>query len=271
MTENVAMVPQTTRTIDPRRPSSTSSLKPTSSLKRGLAVLELVAQAGTDGVAVTEVAARVELDKSTVSRILATLRELGYVRQDTDRRYRSTARLGKLAHRRPGAQDVAALARERLEELHALHDEAIHLAVVNGGEMLFLDYLQTTKAVRTETPMFPRPLHEVAVGIAVLAAVDHDERAQLIKASMAVADHRPTPRERAQLRAEVGRAQERGWATIDAGDDVTRVAAALIDSSGRPIGAITVSGPSYRIEPQLDQIAADTIAAANDIGAALGK
>ena len=241
----------------------------TTSLKHGLAVLELVAQAGPDGVAVTEVAARVELDKSTVSRILATLRELGYVRQDVSRRYLSTARLGKLAHRRPGATDVAALARERLEELHARHDEAIHLAVVNGGEMLFLDYLQTSKAVRTETPMFPRPLHEVAVGIAVLAAVDHAERAQLMKESMAVADHRPTAQERTRLRAEVGRAQERGWATIDVGDDVTRVAAALIDSSGRPVGAITVSGPSYRIDPQVDQIAADTIAAAADIGASL--
>jgi DNA-binding IclR family transcriptional regulator len=47
------------------------------------------------------------------------------------------------------------------------------------------------------------------------------------------------------------------------------VAAALIDSSGRPVGAITVSGPSYRIDPQVEVIAADTIAAARDIGAAL--
>jgi len=111
----------------------------------------------------------------------------------------------------------------------------------------------------------------LVVGIAVLAAGDHGERAQLMKESMAVADHRPSAQERDRLRAEVGRAQERGWATIDIGDDVTRVAAALIDSSGRPIGAITVSGPSYRIDPQLDRIAADTIAAATDIGVALGR
>jgi IclR family transcriptional regulator, acetate operon repressor len=243
----------------------------TSSLKRGLAVLELVAQAGKDGVAVTEVAVRVGLDKSSASRILATLRELGYVRQDINRRYLSTARLGKLAHRRPGAQDVAALARERLEELHARHDEAIHLAVVNGGEMLFLDYLQTSKAVRTEIPMVPRPIHQVAVGIAVLAAVGHAERAQLMRESMAAADQRLSRDERLVLSAQVERAQQRGWATIENHDDITRVAVALVDGSGRPVGAICMSGPSYRIDPDLDQIAADTISGAKDISSALNS
>jgi DNA-binding transcriptional ArsR family regulator len=176
---------------EPATSPAPGATRQTSSLKRGLAVLELVAQAGKDGIGVTEVAARVGLDKSSASRILATLGELGYVRQDINRRYFTTPRLGKLAHRRPGVQDLAALARERLEELHATHDEAVHLAVVNGGEMLFLDYLQTTKAVRTEIPMVPRPIHEVAVGIAVLAAVGHAERTQLMRESMAAAGQHP--------------------------------------------------------------------------------
>ncbi|SDS92944.1 IclR family transcriptional regulator [Microlunatus soli] len=243
--------------------------KQTSSLKRGLAVLELVAQAGEHGVTVTEVAAQLGLDKSTGSRILATLREAGYVRQDVNRRYLSTPRLGKLAHRRPGAQDVAALARDRLEQLHAAHDEAIHLAVVNGGEMLFLDYLQTTKAVRTEIPMIPRPIHEVAVGVAVLAAVDHDERALLMRESMAAASVRLGQPERLRLSEQIERAQQRGWASIDSDDDITRVAVALVDAQRRPVGAICMSGPSYRIDAVLDAIVADTTAAAADISAVL--
>jgi len=243
--------------------------KQTSTLKRGLAVLELVAQAGKHGATVTEIAAQLDLDKSTGSRILSTLRDAGYVRQDVNRRYFSTPRLGKLAHRRPGAQDVAALARERLEELHALHDEAIHLAVVNGGEMLFVDYLQTTKAVRTEIPMIPRPIHQVAVGIAVLAAVSHAERAQLMRDSMIAANERLSRRERLELSEQIETAQERGWATIENYDDITRVAVALTDSSGRPMGAISMSGPSYRIGSLVDVIAADTIAAAHDISLAI--
>jgi IclR family acetate operon transcriptional repressor len=253
-----------------RGPAGTpKAAQTTSSLKRGLAALELVAQAGDEGVTVTQVAAHLNLDKSTGSRILATLREAGYVRQDVNRRYLSTPRLAKLAHRRPGAQDIAVLARERLEQLHEVHDEAIHLAVVNGGEMLFLDYLQTTKAVRTEIPMIPRPIHEVAVGVAVLAAVDHTERAQLMQESMAAAGSTLRRAERLELSDQVEKAQERGWATIESRDDITRVAVAILDGQQRPIGAICSSGPSYRIDPMLELIAADTIAAARDIGASL--
>lgn len=248
--------------------SAASSLR-SSSLRRGLAVLELVAQAGPRGVAVGEVATRLGLDKSTASRVLATLREAGYVRQDVNRRNVSTARLGKLAHRHPGVQDVAALARDRLEQLHQRHDEALHLAVVNGGEMLFLDYLQTSKTVRTEIPMVPRPIHEVAVGIAVLAVVDHDERAQLLRDSLDAGQNVLTRAHRRQLSEQVERAQARGWATLDNRDDVSRVAVALIDAGSRPVGAICLSGPSYRIDPVIDRLAADTVAAAADISLAI--
>lgn len=249
---------------------SNATTSTSSSLRRGLAVLELVAQAGPDGIAVGEVAAQLSLDKSTASRTLATLREAGYVRQDVNRRNFSTARLGTLAHRRPGVRDVAALARDRLEQLHALHDEAVHLAVVNGGEMLFLDYLQTSKAVRTEIPMVPRPIHEVAVGIAVLAAVDHDERAQLLRDSLAAGRTTVGRVQRRELADQVEHAQAHGWATLDIGDEVTRVAVALVDADARPLGAICLSGPSYRIDPIIDRLAADTVAAARDISAELG-
>ena len=245
--------------------------RPSSSLQRGLAALELVAQSGQTGVTVGEVAAELGLDKSSGSRILASLRDSGYVRQDVGRRYYSTARLGKLAHRRPGAQDLAAMAREQLEELHAKFDEAVHLAVVNGGEMLFLDFLQTTKAVRSEIPMVPMPIHEVAVGLAVLAAVGHDERTQLMRESMAAASERLTPKQRRELSQQIQLAQQRGWATIEHGDEVSRVAVALIDETGAPVGAICLSGPSYRIDPAVDDIADAAISAGQDISANLTK
>lgn len=241
----------------------------TSSLRRGLAALELVAQSGQDGVTVTEIAAQLALDKSSSSRILATLREAGYLRQGVNRRYFTTPRLGKLAHRRPGVLDIAGLARARLEQLHDQHDEAIHLAVVNGGEMLFLDYLQTSKAVRTEIPMVPQPIHRVAVGIAVLAAVDHAERSQLMRESQAAANARLTASARKELSRQIELAQQRGWASIEHGDDVTRVAVVLTSGDQSPVGAICMSGPSYRIDPVIEEIARDTIAAAADISTTL--
>lgn len=244
--------------------------RPSSSLHRGLLVLEVVAQSGAKGASVTEVATRLGFDKSTASRTLSNLRTIGYVQQDATRRYFSTSKLAKLAVRRPGGSDLAALARERLEDLHREVDEAIHLAIADGGEMLFLDYMQTSKVVRSEESMKPRPLYEVAAGIAVLAAIDDDARVrELIAASEAAGSAPLSDEDRQVLDLEILRARRRGWATLDRGDDVSRVAVAITDRDGAPIAAICVYGPSYRLDPIEDSIVQAAEAAASDISAAL--
>lgn len=244
--------------------------RPSSSLHRGLLALEVVAQAGVKGASVTEVATRLGFDKSTASRTLSTLRSIGYVQQDGTRRYFSTSKLAKLAVRRPGESDFAALARERLEALHRHIDEAIHLAIADGGEMLFLDYMQTSKVVRSEESTKPRPLYEVAVGIAVLAAIDDEARvAELIAASENAGGGALSAKDRRALDREIRRARERGWATLDRGDDVSRVAVAITDRGGAPIAAICVYGPSYRLDPIEDTIVQATMVAASDLSTAL--
>lgn len=241
-----------------------------SSLHRGLLVLEVVAQSGAKGASVTEVATRLDFDKSTASRTLSTLRSIGYLHQDAARRYFSTSKLSKLAVRRPGGNDFAALARERLEGLHRQVDEAIHLAIADGGEMLFLDYMQTSKVVRSEESTKPRPVHEVAVGIAVLAALDDEVRIdELLADSERAAGETLSTRERRLIDQEIARARERGWATLNRDDDVSRVAVAIADRDGAPIAAICVYGPSYRLDPIQETIVEATVAAAADLSTAL--
>lgn len=244
--------------------------RPLSSLHRGLLVLEVVARSGSKGASVTELATRLDFDKSTASRTLSTLRSIGYVKQDAMRRYFSTPKLAKLSVRRPGERDLAALARERLEDLHQQVDEAIHLAIADGGEMLFLDYMQTSKAVRSEESTIPRPLHEVAAGIAVLAALDDDSQVEeLITASEFAGKTPLSPEDHQSLDREIRRARERGWATISRGDDVSRFAIAITDSDRAPIAAICVHGPSYRLDPIQDTIVEATRTAASDVSTAL--
>ncbi len=244
--------------------------RPASSLHRGLLALEVVAQSGSDGATVTQVASRLGLDKSTASRTLSSLRDIGYVQQDATRRYFTTSKLAKLAVRRPGGRDFAELARERLEQLHQQIDEAIHLAIADGGEMLFLDYMQTSKVVRSEESTTPRPLHDVAMGVAVLAAMTDTRRIEeLIEASQRAAGHELSAAELGELQSQITRARRRGWATMDRGDDVSRVAVAITDSRGAPVAAICVSGPSYRLDPIEDAIVAATISAAADLSSPL--
>lgn len=236
---------------------------------RGLSVLERVAMSGTRGLGVTELGQLAGLEKSTASRVLATLREAGYVRQDTQRRYHLTAKLSRLAAGYSKSRDVVTVARPILERLHARYDEEIHLAVINGGEMAFVEYLPSSQPVRSNLPTVPAPVHRLAVGIAVLAQLDHEERADVLQQSLRVNGDSLTATGRKRLALQISTAQERGWADYDAGDDVTRIAAAFVDATGRPMGALCLSGPSYRMAPIVTAASAEVQKAAESIGRAL--
>ena len=63
--------------------------------------------------------------KSTTSRLLAQLRDTGYVRQDGYRRYRLTAKLGELGAGFSEVEDLRVVARRHLEVMHERFDEEI--------------------------------------------------------------------------------------------------------------------------------------------------
>lgn len=250
--------------------ASADAPRPTSSLQRGLQILETVARAGPRGASVTEIATQLRLDKSTASRTLSALRDIGYLHQATSRRYLTTPKLAKLAARPPGELDLAALARGRLEELQRELDEAIFLAIPDGAEMLFLDHLPTSKAVRAEVSTTPRPMHDVAVGIAVLATEqDEDRLEEMIAASQEAMGAQLTDAERIHLDHQILRARERGWATIDRDDDISRVAVTIVGPDGRTRGSLCVTGPSYRLDAIRERVVRAATAAAKDISAAL--
>ena len=112
------------------------------------------------------------------------------------------------------------------------------MAVLDGGQMVFVDYRQSSRSVRSNLPTVPAPAHRVAVGLAVLAALPHDERSIVLQEALRVSGERSSREHAEALSQELGRVQRRGWAGYDAGDDITRVAAAILDGSQAPLAAI---------------------------------
>ena len=85
--------------LQPPHPSSLSETTVTRTLRRGLDVLEALARADEDGLGPSAIGQQVDLDKATVTRLLRTLVEAGYVTQDeATRRYRLTGKILWLAH-----------------------------------------------------------------------------------------------------------------------------------------------------------------------------
>jgi DNA-binding IclR family transcriptional regulator len=213
---------------------------------------------------VSELARELGLHKSTVSRLLAILQARGLVRREGDHFEPGPelARLGALA---VSSLPLVEAARKPLEELAELTGETVNLAIRRGDEAVNVLQVQTAHFVgMTDWTGRGAPLHATANG-KVLLAFGED---RLPNELPALTDK--TIVDRNELRAEVERVRERGYAAaveeLEIG--LVAVAAPVLDSFGACAGAVSVSGPAYRLEPE--SVAEPCLAAAAEISRKLG-
>jgi DNA-binding IclR family transcriptional regulator len=216
------------------------------SVERAFAVLRSLT-AGPAGV--TELADRVELPKSTVSRLLSTLEELGAVQQiEVGGNYRIGAAMLDLAAAAQPGRSLVAAARPQLAELARATGEAAGLSVADGHEMLYLDQvnpdteLQVRDWTGTRIPMHAVPSGQVLLAEAATALVD-------AYVEVPMASFTPnTIVDPQALRARLDEARRAGyaWAVDEFSNGLSSVAAAIRDGAGRAIASVHVYGPTYR-------------------------
>ncbi|MBT0768790.1 helix-turn-helix domain-containing protein [Kineosporia sp. J2-2] len=142
------------------------------SVQRVLGLLEHIA-AHPDGVRLSELADRQGLNRSTTHNLLASLEQLGYVRQsDRGAPYRLTGRLAGLVRPQVEAeQALRARVRPLLELLTRQTGETSYLAFAAGPEYLCADAVQSREPLHLTVSAGERaPLLGTAVGHALLAA-----------------------------------------------------------------------------------------------------
>jgi IclR family transcriptional regulator, KDG regulon repressor len=251
-----------------KQPSST-----TRTLVRGLNLLELIARSN-EGLALSELAAGASLDKATTLRLIGTLREAGWVRQDpSDRRYRVTGKMAHLSQIRGDGLSIQVLARPHLTRLRDEVNETVHLGVIRDDAVVYIEKLESSNSIRlVSTVGQEMPILTTALGRAILSALPEPERAVRIGA-LPLTKRTPQTMDKKQLLPELVASAERGYA-IDHEENelgVTCVGAPLFDSTGAPAAAISISGPTFRVAARLDLIGracSDTAAAiSRDFGA----
>ena len=253
----------------PRKAEASSSR----TLVRGITVLETVA-AAPGGISVTEVSASTSLDKGTASRLLAALRELGYVRQrETDRQYVLGSRSLWLSQRyRAGQEDLTGVAGPFIGALRDLTHETVHLAIREGLSMVYVAQEQPDRQIRVQSAVGQRlPLHGTAMGRAILAVMPDDDRETLLRTIQLDVEQAGGTVDFDEIRNDVIQARLRGWAAVDRHDDVTRIAAAIVDQQDHPIAAISLSGPSYRIVEHVEELGSEVARTAREVSEALAR
>lgn len=218
------------------------------SVVKAFALLEAVA--GTpQGLALGDLASRINLNKPTAHRILKTLMAIGYVEKSSFGHYRQTAQV----HRLVGVAEERRLidaAAPHIRKLHQKTKETVNLGVLRSGRIVYLEVLESSHPLRrVATPNSVDPFHSTALGRAIVAFLPEPQRELLLASVPLEARTAHTIIEPEKLRCELNRVAEQGHAIeIDQTDlGVTCVAAAIFEG-GAPAGAISISVPSARFD-----------------------
>ncbi|MFF8283567.1 IclR family transcriptional regulator [Streptomyces albus] len=211
---------------------------------RALSILPLLAEGPAN---LEQVAARLQVHKSTALRLLRTLHEHGLVYRQADQRYRLGARLFALAQEAVENLDIREIAHPHLAELNAACGHTVHLAVYEEDEVLYIDKVESRYPVR----MYSRIGKPVAITVAAVAKLlladlpEPERRAVAERLDYPMYTARSTPDATAFL-AELAKVREQGWATDLGGheESINCVAAPIRGAEGRVVAAMSVSAPN---------------------------
>ncbi len=243
------------------------------SVDRTLDLLEALATR-SDPSGISELAVAVGLHVSTAHRLLATLVERGYVRQEPGTaRYHLAARVFPLAAAAERHLDLRTVARPFLERMMRASGETANLAICDRSEIVYLDHVASMHLVKMLTPPgLKAPLHCSGIGKIFLALRDDIGLAAPPGESL----ERRTAKTivtRELLEVELGRVRRNGYAIDDEEmeDGVRCIAVPIFDRRDACIGALSVSGPSNRMTRDcVARLAPTALDVARELSAHLG-
>lgn len=242
-------------TPDPQAPAkkvrrTTGSGRPkVQSVDRTLDVLEsLASRRGATGI--SELSGLVGLHVSTVHRLLATLVDRGYVRQDPESsRYHLGSRIFALASAADLHLDLRLVARPYLERMMRASGETANLVTASDSEVVYLDQVASMHLVKMFTaPGMRAPLYCTGTGKVMLAFRGPEFAAPVLAAPMRrYTSHTITTA--AALESELAAIRKRGYSVDneEMEDGVRCLAVPVFDRRKECVGAISVSGPTTRM------------------------
>ncbi|OZI71941.1 IclR family transcriptional regulator [Bordetella genomosp. 12] len=213
------------------------------SFARGLAVIRAF---GPDRAQMTlsEVATVAGLTRAGARRILLTLVQLGYVAQD-ERRFSLTPRILELGYAYLSATPLWNLALPYMEEVAENTRESCSVSVLEGADIVYILRLSTHKVMSINLAVGSRlPAWVTSMGRVLLAGLPEAELDRVLAASQIQAYTPATLGSAAQIKQELIRVREQGYACVvqELEPGLQSVAVPIMDRSGRVIAAMNVSG-----------------------------
>lgn len=213
-----------------------------------LQILEKIKNRGE--TTVTRLAQDFELSKSSIHNYLNTLEAEGYVVR-TDNTYRIALRFLDFGGHARQSNPLYQIAKDEIDTLAEDTGELANLMTDEHGKGIYLYRSEGHKAVQTDSYIGQRVhLHNTALGKAVLAYSSDEYISEVIERHGLPATTDSTVTDPDELQNELDRIRESGVAFDDQErvEGLRCVAVPIINNDGGVEGAISISGPTSRLD-----------------------
>ncbi|PLX75457.1 MAG: IclR family transcriptional regulator [Desulfuromonas sp.] len=205
------------------------------SVENALDVLEALCDEDED-VRISRLSEKLQMNKTSVFRLLATFESRGYVeRKDDSGKYRLGLSAYEIGQKLLSRMGLLRQAHPVMERFVRDCDETLYLAVQRDREVLFLDMVDTSQQVKIVSLVGKRfPLQRTAPGQLLLA---------LTPDSVSTTGDETLPPAKAELIRKNGYVLETGGL----GEGICCLATPLFESGGKLNGSLCLVGPDFRL------------------------
>lgn len=246
----------------------------TQSLKRAIAILDCFTLEKPN-LGVREAARLTGISVSTAGRLMADMKTLGILTQDTESMaYMIGSKMLAWAGIYSVSCDVRTLALPVMVRLQEKTRETISLYVLEGNERVCVERLESPETVRIVARVGRRiPLYAGSAGKVFLAFMSDDRRKKVMDQMELTPITDQTIIHKKHLAAQLAIIRNEGYA-VSQGEwvrDASGVAAPIFDQQGRITASLTISGPTQRFsDAVIAEMAILVKEGADEISAELG-
>lgn len=224
----------------------------------------------------TELSERSLENKATTRRVALTLRDLGYLRQDTVKRFALTPKVLDLGERFLEALSLPDVAEPHLAELAGRIRESTNVAIRDGRDALYVARVTAADRILDVNLRIGSrlPLHATSLGKALLLEYSREELIEALGPPPWPNLTGATRTDPDRLMADLAEAQRVGCAMADGELEIglRSIAAPIRDASGAIVAAVNISTHTLRVplDTLLSEMRPALIETAGEISADLG-
>ncbi|CCU80673.1 Transcriptional regulator, IclR family [Halanaerobium saccharolyticum subsp. saccharolyticum DSM 6643] len=229
------------------------------SLDRALDILELIV-GNEKGMGVTEISRELDIHKSTVYRLLDTLKFRGYLEKNADsHKYIAGIKLFELSSSVLNDIDSRIRVRPYLEELMQKTEETVHLGILDAGEIIYLDKVESTATIRMYSQVGKRaPVYSTSLGKTIMAQMPENKVREILEEKGMEAKTKNTITDIDEFLSHLKKVKKQGYAVDDEEQekDIRCIAGPIFNHRGDVVASFSISAPISRMpKERLEELA----------------